>query len=203
MYAFLWILLVIFFSFLNDVDFSMGLTPVFIYIITLNEGTAIQITHMFVHELGGPISFIFFPSTAWFLIASFDQTLSSTAGWCKFIWWVLRSRNGVLREQDMRAAELGHLPLLFFLLTRSLSWGDFSTWLFCLTWNTEPLLVNCLHNLREKPHTKTASCGWRCSTNLGLPQSKDSLALSICSVKRDFKCCCFYLPSPLALAPLD
>ena len=46
-----------FFSFLIYVDISMGLMPVFIYIIILNEGIPIQI--MSVYKLGRLISFFF------------------------------------------------------------------------------------------------------------------------------------------------
>ena len=150
----------------------MGLMPVFIYIIILNEGIPIQI--MSVYKLGRLVSFFFFffLSTAWFLISSFDQTLSSTVGWYinKFTWWVLRSRNPVLREQDMWGAELG-ICLYCFSCLKDLSWDHFSymflfffvfVFFFYLTRNTASLLVNCCHNLRENSHPKSASHGWKC-----------------------------------------
>lgn len=59
-YAFFWILLVIYFSFQTDVDFSMGVMPVFVYLITLNEGISNQVTYVFVHKLSGFVSFIIF-----------------------------------------------------------------------------------------------------------------------------------------------
>ena len=75
--------------------------------------------------------FFFFLSTAWFLISSFDQTLSSTVGWYinKFTWWFLRSRNPVLREQDMWGAELG-ICLYCFSCLKDLSWDHFSYMFF-------------------------------------------------------------------------
>lgn len=109
-----------------------------------------------------PFSFL---STAWFLISSFDQILSSTVGWCinKFTWSVLRSRNHMLREQDMWGAELG-ICLYCFSCLKDLSWDHFSYFFFffCLTRNTASLLVNCCHNLRENSHPKSASHGWKC-----------------------------------------
>ena len=107
-----------------------------------------------------------FLSTAWFLISSFDQILSSTVGWCinKFTWSVLRSRNHMLREQDMWGAELG-ICLYCFSCLKDLSWDHFSYFFFFfffLTRNTASLLVNCCHNLRENSHPKSASHGWKC-----------------------------------------
>ena len=135
-----------------------------------------------------PFSFL---STAWFLISSFDQILSSTVGWCinKFTWSVLRSRNHMLREQDMWGAELG-ICLYCFSCLKDLSWDHFSYFFFFffawlgiqhLFWSIAAITWEKIPILRVLPMAENAY-SWK----QGLTQNKDSLVLSISSVKRVF-----------------
>ena len=161
-----------------------------------------------------PLLFFFSFSTAWFLWASFDHTLSSTAG-CyinKFTWWVLRSRDHVLREQDMWGAEPG-ICLYCFSCLKDLSWDHFSYVFFAwlgiqhLFWSIAAVSWEKIPILRVLPMAENA-----CSRKQGLPPNKDSrtrlkrLRSSSVIYKQCqdwFQCCSFHLPSPLALGPLD
>lgn len=125
---------------------------------------------MFVHKSGRFISFFFFIlSTVWFPIVSFDQTLSSTAGWCKLTWWTLWCAVGAGYEGNLTRAFVS--TLLLVEKVSELGWFLYLT--FSLDRKHSISSGGQLLPQHEKdPDPTSVSCGWGGSWHPSGPKAR-------------------------------